>query len=84
VLIPGLAVLLSLQRGLLVNARKTGAITWATIVEVGGIATVLLVATGPLQIVGATAAAISFVLGRIGGNLFLIPPCRTTRTLPSA
>ena len=75
VLIPGLAVLLSLQRGLLVNARKTGAITWATIVEVGGIATVLLVATGPLQIVGATAAAISFVLGRIGGNLFLIPPC---------
>ena len=81
VLIPALSVFISLQRGILVHARRTGAITWATVIEVSGIAIVLLVGIVWLGLVGATAAGLAFVVGRIGGNLFLIPPCLPGRTI---
>jgi hypothetical protein len=29
-----------------------------------------------MEMVGATAAAISFIVGRVGGNLALVPACK--------
>lgn len=74
-LLPALSVLLSFQRGFLVHARKTGPISWATVVEMSGIVAVLLVTIHLFGLVGATAAAIAFMVGRLAGNLFLMPPC---------
>lgn len=76
VLIPALAALISLQRAILMHWRLTGPITGAALVEVGGIVMVLLLTIQGLGLTGATAAAIAFVVGRLGGNLFLIPSCR--------
>ena len=74
VLMPALSVFLSLQRSFLVHGRRTGPITGATLIEIGGIVAVLLVATGSLQLTGAVAAAIAFMCGRLGSNLFLLRP----------
>jgi hypothetical protein len=74
-ILPALAVLLSYQRGFLVHARRTRPITWATIIEISGIILVLMVAINLFDVVGATAAAIAFVAGRVAGNLYLVPPC---------
>lgn len=73
-LMPALEVLLSFQRSLLVHSRNTGLITWATGVEVVGILTTLAVGIGVLDLVGAVAAALGLVLGRLGANLFLLGP----------
>jgi hypothetical protein len=73
--LPALSVLLSFQRGFLVHARRTGPISWATVVEMSGIVGVLLVTIHLFGLVGATAAAIAFMIGRLAGNLFLMPPC---------
>ncbi len=73
---PGLAVLLSLQRGLLVNLRRTPSITWASLVEVTGIVVVLTVCIFQLQLVGAVAAAVAMVLGRASASLYLWYPVR--------
>jgi len=82
-LFPGLAVLLSFQRALLVNARLTRAISWATFIEAGGIALVLTVLIATTSLTGATAAAIAFVAGRLAGSAFLVPPClQAARPLP--
>ena len=73
--LPALAVLLSFQRGFLVQARVTGPISWATVIEMGGIVAVLMVAINLLDMMGVTAAALAFVIGRTAGNIYLIPPC---------
>jgi Na+-driven multidrug efflux pump len=75
-LLPALSVLLSLQRAVLVQVRSTGPITWATVIEVGGIILVLLLLVQGWNLVGVTAAAWAFLLGRVAGNAYLIPPCR--------
>ena len=73
-LMPALEVLLSFQRSLLVHSRSTGLITWATGVEVAGILATLAVGIGVLDLVGAVAAALGLLLGRLGANLFLLGP----------
>ncbi|UCC71992.1 MAG: hypothetical protein JSV86_16740 [Gemmatimonadota bacterium] len=73
--IPALAVFISYQRGILVQGRLTRPITWATAIEVGGILLVLTALTRGLDMVGATAAAVAFVVGRVAGNGYLVPPC---------
>jgi len=75
-LLPVLSVLLSLQRAILVHGRNTGPITWAAALEVTGIVGTLTLLTTVVPLVGATAAAVAFISGRIGCNLVLIPPCR--------
>ena len=72
--IPGLTVLLSFQRSLLVISRKTIPITLATVMEVGGVATVLFLTIKYLDTVGAIAAGLGFVLGRLAANLYLVYP----------
>ena len=72
-LAPALEVLMSLQRSLLVHARRTKMVTAATAVEVTGIVIGLSVGIGTLDLVGATAAAASLLLGRVVANVFLYP-----------
>jgi hypothetical protein len=75
-LIPALSVLLSMQRAVLVHGRATGPITRATLVEVGGIVATMVVLIAGLDRVGAVAAAVSFLVGRLAGNATLVRPCR--------
>lgn len=74
-LLPALSVLLSFQRSILVHGRTTGPLTWATVIEVGGIVGALWLGIAGLDLIGVTAAAMAFILGRLAGNLYLIPPC---------
>lgn len=73
VLMPALSVLLSLQRSLQVARRQTGPVTWASVLEVGGILLVLVLTLRWGDWIGATAAAAAFMCGRLAGNLYLAP-----------
>jgi hypothetical protein len=74
--LPALSVLLSLQRGVLMQSRHTRPITWATVAEIATIAAILFVLVVPLEAVGAVAAAAAFLGGRFLGNLVLMPSFR--------
>ncbi len=74
VLLPGTTVLLSFQRAVLVNAKKTGPITLATVIEVGTILIVLLIAILWFDLIGAVAAAIALLIGRAATNFYLTIP----------
>lgn len=69
---PALTVLASYKRAALVAARTTRPITWATALEVGCIALVLMVLTRSCGWVGATAAASAMVAGRAAASLYLL------------
>jgi hypothetical protein len=69
---PFLSVWQSLQRSLLVARRDTGPITWASVIEVVGILTVLFLTIRLGGWVGATAAATAFMAGRLASNAYLI------------
>ncbi len=71
---PMLTVLISFQRALLVDARKTKHITLATVIEFSGIVIVLMIAVKLLTVVGVIAATAAFVLGRISANIYLVRP----------
>ena len=73
--IPFLSVLLSFQRSILVLVHRTRPITWATGIEVAGIALLFPLLGWQLGVVGVTAAAVAFLVGRIAGNLSLLKPC---------
>ena len=75
-LLPGLTVLISFQRALLVKNERTAPITIATSIEVAAIFTILFVAIGVFNPVGAIAAALAYVLGRLCANIYLFRPCR--------
>jgi hypothetical protein len=70
-LLPGLTVLISFQRSILVNTQNTGPITWASSIEVVIIIGVLFISIYFLDVVGAVAAACAYTLGRIGANAYL-------------
>jgi hypothetical protein len=69
--LPFLTVLLGLQRAMLVNVRRTRPITLATAIEVAFIATTFVMLGWGLDVVGATAAFVAFVVGRVAANAFL-------------
>jgi progressive ankylosis protein len=73
-LMPALEVLLSFERSLLVHARRTVFITWGTAVEVTGIVCVLVLGVAILDLVGAVAAALGLLIGRLAANAFLLRP----------
>lgn len=79
---PGLMVLLSLQRSLLVLHRKTGQITLGTTIEVAGIIALLVITVDFLGLVGALAAAISLLLGRTLANAYLFLPFSKVLKVP--
>jgi hypothetical protein len=74
--IPGLTVLLSFQRAMLVNLKQTSQITWATSIEVVGAIVVLSVGVFVLDLVGVVVAAAALLVGRLGANLYLAPATR--------
>jgi progressive ankylosis protein len=75
VLLPALSVLMSFQRAILVQGRHTRPITWATILEVVLIATLFPTLGSRWELTGVAAAVLSFIGGRLAGNLYLVPPC---------
>jgi O-antigen/teichoic acid export membrane protein len=80
--LPALSVVLSLQRAILVQGRRTRPITGATLTEVTGIVLIFAVFGWGFDLVGVTAAIVAFVGGRLGGNLFLVPSCRRVLARP--
>jgi len=72
VLLPALTVLISFQRAILVQANYTSPITGATIIEVSIIALVLFLCISYFNLIGAVAASLAYLIGRITGNLYLI------------
>jgi len=74
--LPALTVLLTLQRAILVNVRRTRPITIATALEVTFIAISFATLGWGFDLVGVTAAFASFVVGRLVANSYLAVRCR--------
>lgn len=74
-LLPGLTVLISLQRALLINNKKTKPITIASSIEVIGIFIILFVTIVVFNLIGAIAAIAALVVGRLFANGYLVWPC---------
>ena len=72
-LMPGLSVLLSLQRSILVATRKTAPITWATASEVFGIILVMFIGISYMDLIGAIAATSALIVGRLAANIYVVP-----------
>jgi hypothetical protein len=73
-ILPGLTVLLSFQRSLLVNNKKTTHITVATVIEVITIVTILFIAIYWFDLIGIIAAALALLTGRLLANSYLFIP----------
>jgi O-antigen/teichoic acid export membrane protein len=72
--IPALTILISIQRGLLVLSKNTKPVTIGTTTEFVTIVITLLILINFLDVVGAVAAAVGFVIGRIAANYYLMKP----------
>ncbi|MCA2004981.1 MAG: hypothetical protein LDL01_04205 [Ignavibacterium sp.] len=71
---PAMTVLISFERAVLVKADHTKTITIGTAIEFFSIIIVLGLCIKFFDFVGAIAATISFVLGRIAACTYLFPP----------
>jgi len=71
VLFPALSVLISWQRSILVSSKNTKPITMASVLEISGIVIGLFITIKYFNLIGVTAAAISFLTGRTFANLYL-------------
>jgi progressive ankylosis protein len=76
VLLPALSVLLSLQRAILVESRRTERITVASAIEVATVAVTFITLGWGLDFVGVTAAFSAFFAGRLMSNAYLSLGCR--------
>ncbi len=70
ILLPALSILISWQRSVLVNADMTKNITYGTAIEFSFIV-VLMIVFLKMNLIGAHAAALSFILGRAAANIYL-------------
>tara|TARA_B100000809_G_scaffold256728_1_gene297128 strand:- start:978 stop:2237 length:1260 start_codon:yes stop_codon:yes gene_type:complete len=73
--LPFLSVLLSFQRAILVEGRRTQHITWASVIEVTTVAVLFLTLGFRFEVVGATAAFTAFLGGRLLSTVYLAPGC---------
>lgn len=71
---PALTILISVQRGLLVSTKNTKPITVGTLTEFLTIVISLTILVNYLDLVGAVAATIAFVFGRLASNFYLMWP----------
>ncbi len=78
VLLPALTVLLSFQRAILVTHKRTQPITVGTVLEVSLIAVIMWILIERAFFIGAVAAALAMLLGRLGCNTYLIFPVWNT------
>ena len=76
---PALTVWINFQRAILVHARKTEPITYATIIEVAGITVVLLITIKFFAMIGVIAAVIAYTSGRLAAILYLRGPFKKVR-----
>tara|TARA_B100000029_G_scaffold476032_1_gene519840 strand:- start:659 stop:1918 length:1260 start_codon:yes stop_codon:yes gene_type:complete len=75
--LPFLSVLLSFQRAILVEGRRTQHITWASVIEVTAVAVLFLTLGFGFEVVGATAAFTAFLGGRLLSTVYLALGCTT-------
>jgi O-antigen/teichoic acid export membrane protein len=73
-ILPLLTVLISLQRSALVSNKTTHPITIGTAIEFIAIVLVLFISIKYAGLVGAVAATLSFVIGRLAANIYLTQP----------
>ena len=78
-LIPGLSVLLGFQRAILISSGHNAPITWATVIEVVLIVSLLWLLIQRMDMIGVTGAAIALTVGRLGANLYLTAPFARAR-----
>ncbi len=71
VVLPSIAVAYSLYRSVLISARQNVKVTISTILEVGGIALIMVLLVTFTELNGALSAAISMALGRIISTIYL-------------
>jgi hypothetical protein len=71
---PGLMVLLSFQRALMMNSHRTKHVTIATATELGLIVILLVLAIDLMDMIGVIAAAFALVSGRLMANVYLFFP----------
>ena len=71
VVLPSIAVAYSLYRSVLISARQNVTVTISTVLEVGGIALIMVLLVTFTELNGALAAAISMTLGRIISTIYL-------------
>jgi hypothetical protein len=74
--LPALAVLLNLQRAVLMKGRRTRPITGASAVELIGVAALFPALAWGAGVMGVTAAFLAFLGGRVAANLYLVPKKR--------
>jgi progressive ankylosis protein len=72
--LPALTVLQSVQRGVLVNVRRTAPVTWATALEIGVVAVAFPVLTAVFGWTGVVSACAAFLAGRLAAVAFLAGP----------
>ena len=72
--LPVLMVLLAFQRAVLVKHRQTRPITVASAIELAGIMILLPITIKGFGMVGAVAAALSLLIGRLLANTYLFVP----------
>ncbi|MGK2856879.1 MAG: hypothetical protein ACSLFQ_06715 [Thermoanaerobaculia bacterium] len=84
ILLPALEYVMATQRARLILLHRTRLITVATAIEAGGLAVTLLLAVGPLGMVGAVAGAIATMVGRIAANAYLYVRLRSCTPRSSA
>lgn len=71
---PATTVWINFQRAVLVYARRTEPITYATIIEVIGITITLVITIKFFSMIGVVAAVVAYTLGRTAAILYLIAP----------
>ena len=71
---PGLTFLIAFQRSILMAVKRTKPITIATLIEVSGIITILLITLHGFNLIGIIGATIAYILGRTFANIYLMNP----------
>lgn len=74
--LPALAVLLNLQRAVLMKGRRTRPITGASAIELVGVGVLFPALAWGAGMIGVAAAFLAFLGGRVAANLYLIPKYR--------
>lgn len=74
---PALTAWMCWQRGVLVVGKSTRAVTFSTILEVGGVVLAMMVGNAA-GATGIVAAAWALVIGRVAGNVSLVPAVAST------
>ena len=74
--LPALTVLLTFQRAILVESRRTRHITVASTIEISMVAAMFVILGWGLDLVGVTAAFSAFLIARILSNSYLMIVCR--------